>query len=636
MGQYRIWLAIVLMTVLLLTIWAGIQLNAMIPQVPVPCEKGVLDLTGIDLTDSVASLGDTWDFYPDQLYESADITAGVPEPPTIFVRGEHDRTHRTGTHRAILHVTPGRYYSLAFYSLDYAMRMFVNGVELVSVGVVADTAKDSVPRVAYLTVPFFAHEATVEIILQYANYVHHEGGNLNEILLSSPRNIERVVQNDILASSLLCGGLIMMVLYYFGSYIVHRRREVLFFALICLVLVLRDQRLVRMFLPEQYNWQIWFAFFYSITALVLPLFIMLINSLFPQRFGRLPITVMCTTSGLFIAAILFLPSIVYTQMMLPFVSVGIPIALYYLVRMAVVAWKGTGEDALAFAGVMPLLLSSVFDMLWRQDLPIFGRGGILPVGMLVFAMTYMFLLAQRAARAEQDAGNLKKLNALKTDFLMNISHEMKTPLTVMSVNAQMAMMDLQNGAEAEAVCDDLMMIDREAHRLSQLVNNLLGLAVEQTAHDVAYKPLDISVVLTQTVMIYKVLFDKKGNRLHLHIEEDLPQIMGNADELQQVIINLLQNANTATKNGDIAVSAVLADEAVSVLVQDNGIGMSKEFSRHAFDRFISGGADSPGLGLSICKQIIQEHGGTISIRSKPDVGTVVRFTLPARKEATES
>ena len=106
---------------------------------------------------------------------------------------------------------------------------------------------------------------------------------------------------------------------------------------------------------------------------------------------------------------------------------------------------------------------------------------------------------------------------------------------------------------------------------------------------------------------------------------------GSSDQIIQVLINLLSNANRHTRNGKVVVKAEGLNDQVQISVSDNGSGISAELLPHVFDRFWRGGGGGTGLGLTICKTIIEEHGGEIGIESEERKGTRVWFTLPAMK-----
>jgi len=144
------------------------------------------------------------------------------------------------------------------------------------------------------------------------------------------------------------------------------------------------------------------------------------------------------------------------------------------------------------------------------------------------------------------------------------------------------------------------------------------------------KPLDMAALLTTCAEAYRILLEKRGNRLAVNIADRLPPVSGSADSLIQVMVNLLSNANTHTKDGEIVVAAVAEKKHIRVTVTDSGSGISPELLPVVFDRQISGGG-STGIGLAICKEIIMLHNGSIEVESEVGKGTTVGFRVPVQR-----
>jgi len=144
------------------------------------------------------------------------------------------------------------------------------------------------------------------------------------------------------------------------------------------------------------------------------------------------------------------------------------------------------------------------------------------------------------------------------------------------------------------------------------------------------KPLDMAALLSTCAEAYRILLEKRGNRLVVNIADRLPPVSGSADALIQVMVNLLSNANTHTKDGEIIVAAEADKKFIRVSVTDSGSGISPELLPVVFDRQISGGG-STGIGLAICKEIIASHNGKIKIVSEVGKGTTVAFRIPVGK-----
>ena len=176
---------------------------------------GMLDITGIDLSHEVANVDNSWDFYPNALYTSADFAAGVGRPVPEADDPDAGSEPRYGTYRLIIKARPEQYYAICSYSIDYSTRVFVNGTEVASFGTVADNAAAHVPQVGSMTIPLYSGASgEVEVIYQFSNFVHRDGGFIQPTYLSTPQNIEAFKADNDLASLSLSGGLLVLFLYF--------------------------------------------------------------------------------------------------------------------------------------------------------------------------------------------------------------------------------------------------------------------------------------------------------------------------------------------------------------------------------------------------------------------------------------
>lgn len=253
---------------------------------------------------------------------------------------------------------------------------------------------------------------------------------------------------------------------------------------------------------------------------------------------------------------------------------------------------------------------------------------LLVVGISLGATMYAQVRLYRAQQRKVDEQNavLAQINEAKTQFLANASHEMRTPLTVISVNVQTVMgllkrMDsVTEDAEAQGLLQDAQ---AEIMRLSRMVDGMLSLnAIADSAEK---QKIDFSGLLGNTAEMMRLLLGKQGNEFVVEIPRDL-MVFGSTDLLSQVVINLLQNATTHTKNGVISLQAAQTGGEITVTVSDNGSGISPELLRHVFERGVSEGGT--GMGLYISKTVVESHGGRIQIESHEGSSTTATFTLP--------
>ena len=223
---------------------------------------------------------------------------------------------------------------------------------------------------------------------------------------------------------------------------------------------------------------------------------------------------------------------------------------------------------------------------------------------------------------------LDRLSRMKTEFLGNLSHELKTPLTVVLGDLQRIGREIRKcGFENERVLESLERAGGEVKRMARLTDSAIKMATQTDYHS-EMEVVDTTRLFTLGIEGYRAIAERQGNRLVLEMDDHLPPIYGNTDQLLSVLSNLLTNANKHTINGEITVTVEDKLTHVSVCVRDNGAGIARDMLQRVFERGMSG-SGSTGMGLSICKSIVLSHGGDISIDSEVGYGTAVTFTVAA-------
>ena len=213
------------------------------------------------------------------------------------------------------------------------------------------------------------------------------------------------------------------------------------------------------------------------------------------------------------------------------------------------------------------------------------------------------------------------------EMVTNLSHDLKTPLTVVSVHVQQAAERYRaDGGDNAIITNSLRRGQDEIMRMARMTESALRIAAMQEIYT-HMEALSIGELLTRSAETYRAVLLKKGNALDVNIPADLPEVIGNADQLTRVMDNLLTNAGAHTENGRVAVNAWSGDGYITAQLTDTGTGIESELLPVIFERGVSGSGGA-GMGLPICKSIIEAHGGTIQIESKTGSGTAVTFTIP--------
>jgi len=244
----------------------------------------------------------------------------------------------------------------------------------------------------------------------------------------------------------------------------------------------------------------------------------------------------------------------------------------------------------------------------------------------------------------RDITEMRKLEKMRTDFVANVSHELKTPLTSISGFVE----TLKGGAVNDDKVRDrfLDIIEMESSRLSRLLDDLLVLSNIETSQIGMSRKSEIKVKKT-VVEVFEMVekaADGKSINLKSEIPDDLPNLYGNGDWFKQMVLNLVDNAVKYTpENGTVGVSAYRLDSDVFIKVKDNGMGISQEDVSRLFERFYrvdkarSRDIGGTGLGLAIVKHIVLAFGGDIKVRSDEGKGSEFIVRIPIdRARASDS
>jgi signal transduction histidine kinase/CheY-like chemotaxis protein len=256
---------------------------------------------------------------------------------------------------------------------------------------------------------------------------------------------------------------------------------------------------------------------------------------------------------------------------------------------------------------------------------------------------------ERTQELERANEKLQELDQMKTNFLSTVSHELRTPLTSVMGFARILQKKFESTlfpplSQSEdkkvqkamrQVMENAQIIVDEGERLTTLINDVLDLAkMEAGRVDWNMRELSVEEVIDRAIAATSALVANKPVQLCKAIGEALPLCEGDRDRLIQVVINLISNAVKFTDRGKVICRAQLKDGELVVSVTDSGCGIKPEDQPLVFEKFKQVGdtlTDKPkgtGLGLPICKEIIEHHGGHLWLESELDVGSTFLFSLP--------
>lgn len=607
--------------------------------------NNVYDLTGIDFSTGFARLQGDLEYIPGIL------------TPEEFARREDEAALGpywklpAATTRIVIRMPDNDIYTVTRSSVDYAQRAYFNGELRSQAGVPAENAEDFQPGYTWMEVEVRPENGVIELVQQGANFVHREGGGQSNLYLGKPEIIKHFIALTTLTEAIKVGLFAALFFVHLILFVVQPGyRPNLYFSLLCLSWAVRNgltgSKVFYSLFPAL-PWQL----AYRLEHLALPaafiLLVLLARRVFPGVLQKWFVLASAAVAASFAVVCLAADTLLLTWVQLCYNGLYAA-AVFYLSARFLMKLPGMARarnlevgQVISLVGFLLFLYAGVNDQLYHMDIAPLDFA-VTDAAMMIFSffqMTAMFYGTMRAAalaherqhRAETENEMLTEMNRLKSAFYTDMSHEMKTPLTVIAINAQFAARNIKAGAVDEETVTDLTAISAEARRLAQMVTSLVGIGRMQDAGGL----LSLTPLLSETARIYQSLFARKENTLTVEVSPDLPPVEGNADQLIQVLINLLGNANRHTGGGAVSIQAEALEGEVRVTVTDNGEGIAAELLPHVFERFCHGEKGGSGLGLSICKTIIEEHGGKIGIESEEGKGTTVWFVLPVKEAKDE-
>lgn len=241
----------------------------------------------------------------------------------------------------------------------------------------------------------------------------------------------------------------------------------------------------------------------------------------------------------------------------------------------------------------------------------------------------------------QDLTAEAAVDRARSNFIATISHEMRTPLTVLRGYIDLMLRGLAGKLNDEQ-SQMLETMRVQMNNMTGLINNVIVIAgLDSGSLQTYLERVELANVLDEALWQVRGPLSAKGLEIILELPGDLPPILADRDQLRQVLVQLLDNARRYTHAGTVTVRARAYDGVVQVDIGDTGCGIHPELQPQIFDRFIRGeeGINSPergiGLGLAIVRQLIERHGGNIWVESERGRGSVFSFTLRQSNESPD-
>ena len=627
------------LTVLLLMMLVRVPERAKINTLPE--QNGVYDLTETtELNTSAVHLTPPDTYYPNTYLMSENEDRAVPVSTKEFDARRADYLSQ----RFVLLLPEDGVYTLTFQlSGRHALRAYVNGKLTGETGRLGTTRQDTEVWENNLTVSAAPKDGKMEIILHSAQFYYAGKGAALAELTVSPVGIgfnDFAGRKNIglaMFGALLSAGLLLLGIYLLFAH----TKATLYFALACFDIALREILTSQAWTDFPLSGALSFRLEY-LTIVLLAVFLSLYLGEYAKgKFLHLVKYVMLSGAGIYGLCVLFGDSLLYTSVLTYYQILLILCIVPGITGVLYTMRRPDREQTAAAYGIAVFFLAVFHDILmYSHGFGTLPKKPLTEMAMLVFVLAQaisLFIMNNRvlseAKAAEQklavENAALEDLNRMKTEFLGNVSHELKTPLTVVSGHAQLLGAQLV-GEKMAVARDKSRIISSEADRLALMVGQVLDVTrIEENRLTVDKRPCHIDELIYNAVEMHFPILNKAGNRLEIHAELDLPVVACDPGRITQVLVNLIANALRHTEQGEVTIAAKERNGFMDVSVSDTGAGISPDELSHLFIRYRPGsGETGTGLGLYICKYLVEEHGGNIRVESALGKGTAFTFSLP--------
>ncbi len=634
---------------------------------------GVLDLTDWNFEQQgIVNLKGEWEFYWSALLTADEVAKNTPplnkmwvEVPNVWTnyeeQGEPLPGHGYATYRLRV-ITQGDTNKLALKIPDISTscNIMIEGQTIATCGQVADTQQQSIARYAPQVVHFQPENNEFDIIVQVSNYLYDRGGMWYALDLGTEHQVTQLRENNLSMNLMLLGVFFFMGLYHLAIYILRpKERIALYFALGCFIGALRllvvDEIFILNLFPNTsialITGIIYFTYYGGVAVLTLYL-----KELYPQEISKVAMMIVMAVSSVFFLTTIVFSLSVYTYLIRYYHLFFIALGLYLIYAVSLALWRKRDGSGLQFFGITVFVLTIFHDIYFNlfyiselmnhANTIQYLEKQIVLLGLFVLVFVQAVILARRFTKAFQTVEHMSEqllsLDRLKDEFLVNTSHELKTPLHGI-INLSQSMMEGSSGSINAVQKRNLSVVVSVARRLTKLIEDILDFSkLKNNEIKLERRSVSLQALIKANLEIFRHYIGDKPIRLELEVSEDLPHVYADENRVSQILYNLVGNAIKFTDEGSIKISAERQGDRVEVRVSDSGIGIAEAKRELIFQSFEQVGAavsreyGGTGLGLSISKQLVELNGGRISVQSEQGVGSTFTFTLPiSTKQAHE-
>ncbi|MFL0363981.1 ATP-binding protein [Pseudobacillus sp. 179-B 2D1 NHS] len=655
MKKRNTWLAVLCFIVVLIGLrlsWLYIYNDPSMPK----AEKGIIDAAKVDLSKKPMQLKGEWLFYPEQLLtpdslseqKKKAVQVPIPSDWKEWIQDKQKHPYGYGTFQLSILTDQNKQetYRIRFMGIQSAARIFVNGQLIKEMGNLGTNRVSSHPENSSFSVNVKPKNSKIDLMVQVSNFHYLRSGGISRPVYfgttEAVRHHEQISMSMqlITAAVLFFHGIYLVILYMF----VFKKKNLLLLATavfcMCFSILIDDDQLLRFAIPMDIAFETRLKLAYLLYFGAVVCSFSFLKTLVPGQFNRTFRLFQLFTAIYLIALIIFpyqefyyFRSVIYS-----FITLGlaflVPVLFYKVASRKepytiYLVFTVVAVSSSALGGAVKQFFKGIAVPFYPFDLLI---------GTVCFALFWFKRFYYTAEEKTQLNAKLQRADKMKDDFLANTSHELRNPLHAMINIAQSLLSD----PLSEETKRQVQMIESVARKMSYTLQDLTDISALKEGHvPLSKQPVDLYSIVEYVFDL--LAFSKKGK--HVVFTNDVPKtfplVVADENRMAQVMFNLIQNALKFTEEGMISVSALEKEGQAVISVQDTGIGMDEETQKRIFqpyeqaDSSMTAAGGGMGLGLSICAQLVELHGGTLFVISSPGEGSTFTFSLPISRKKRE-
>ncbi|KQL43615.1 hypothetical protein AN963_29720 [Brevibacillus choshinensis] len=616
--------------------------------------NGQLDLRNWNAAEGhTIELDGQWEFYPhvwlmdpeysQQTDKRSHLLIQVPGDWNSILQPGEDTPYGYGSYRLRILVNPEHdlTYSIRIPSVRSSSALYINGRLLAKAGEPGKNKKEYVAGNLPYTSSFVANGSSeIEVVIQAANYDYPgKSGIVRSIKFGTEEAIARQTQLSMAMQLLVAGVSLLHAVYALTLFFMGKRdRRLLYFSLMLasatlMYILATDEKLIPYWFPIDYETGVKLVS-YAIIALSCSL-LLCVKQQWPA-FWKKAFPVYGIVCGAYALLELFLPA-KHLMMLLPLdlliMGTSLLITIGSLLRTSAI------KDIKGNTLLLLALVAFADNIVWwgltdAMEIKVLYYPFDLIIALACFVSLWFRRYFQVHHATIDLAAKLKRADQRKDQFLANTSHELRNPLHSI-LNLSQAVLEREKKSLHEQSVRDLELVLTVGRRMSFMLHDLLDvMSLKEGAPRLQLRSLSIQTIATGVFDMLQFMTEGKSVRLVDRIPEHFPPVIADENRVIQIVFNLLHNALKYTNEGEVSIQGYVKDGRAHIVISDTGIGMDKETMRRIFEPYEQGDSESAmveggfGLGLSISKQLMELHGGSLQAKSVPGQGSEFVFTLP--------